>query len=54
MDWDVLWLKFIDDFIDKGYDVIFNFDYMICNGYFNVINFGVFMFKFYFYFVKYW
>lgn len=54
MDWDVLWLKPIDDLIDKGYDAIFNFDHMTRNGYPDVINLGVFMSKPHSHFVKYW
>ncbi|XP_062569678.1 uncharacterized protein LOC134231727 [Saccostrea cucullata] len=54
MDWDVLWLKPIDDLIDKGYDAIFNFDHMTRNGYPDVINLGVFLAKQHSHFVKFW
>ena len=45
MDWDVLWLKPIDDILQVGYDAIVNFDHVSPKEYPNTINLGVFMSK---------
>ncbi|KAL3854714.1 hypothetical protein ACJMK2_013972 [Sinanodonta woodiana] len=45
LDWDVLWLRPIDDLIQSGYDAIANFDHMRHAQYPNTINLGVFLAK---------
>ena len=53
-DWDVIWLKPIDELISKGYDTILNFDHMPRPGYPDSINLGVLMSKPGAHFIKRW
>ncbi|XP_060069898.1 uncharacterized protein LOC132549930 [Ylistrum balloti] len=45
MDWDVLWLRPIDDLIQTGYDAIVNFDHMPWPDFPDAFNLGVLMAK---------
>lgn len=45
MDWDVLWVRPIDDLIQTGYDAIVNFDHMPWPDYPDAFNLGVLMAK---------
>ena len=45
LDWDVIWLKPVDDLLSAGYDVILNYDHAPRNNFPNTINMGVVMAK---------
>lgn len=53
-DWDVLWLKPIDELISTGFDTILNLDHMPRPGYPDSINLGVLMSKPGSHFIKHW
>ncbi|KAK3099240.1 hypothetical protein FSP39_001448 [Pinctada imbricata] len=54
MDWDVLWLKPVDDLISTGYDAIVNFDHNTRNDYPDSMNLGVLMAKQNSHYIQYW
>ncbi|XP_071150163.1 uncharacterized protein [Mytilus edulis] len=53
-DWDVLWLKPVDDLISKQHDTILNFDHMPRPGFPDSINLGVLMSKPGSHYIKHW